>query len=209
MEATRARRGTETLMRDLEPRVTEFIRARLRPDMTFVDVGAYHGWYTLLAAPIVKQVLAFEPTPEYFATLHQNIAGLTNVRISPYALFSRSCFGTLKDGVRWDMFQAGKGSTVAWTLDSVIPPGRVDMIKIDTEGAELDILLGAKKLIGRYHPVLVIEPHWMMETYFDHPVAELEAFLRVNRYQWRGLDYEGDLYQALVVEKRGCHLVAW
>jgi len=196
-------------MKDLEPRVTEFIKARLRPEMTFVDIGAYHGWYTLLAAPIVRQVLAFEPTPEYAVILAENVADLPNVKLFAYALFSHQCKGRLKDGVRWDMFQEGDGLIPGWKLDNVIGPGRVDMIKIDTEGAELDILMGAEDIIDRWHPALVIEPHWMMEPYFGHPVAELEAFLRVHGYQWRGLDYEGDLYEALVVKKRGCHLVAW
>ncbi len=196
-------------MKDLEPRVTEFIRARLHSDMTFVDIGAYHGWYTLLAAPIVKQVMAFEPTMEYFYILHRNVTGLDNVMLSAYALFSNTCRGTLKKGVRWDMFQKGKGDVLALPLDVALGELPVHMIKIDTEGAELDILMGAEALIDRYHPTLVIEPHWMMETYFGHQVSELEAFLKAHHYQVCGLDYEGSLYQALVVKKRGCHLVAW
>src|ERR1700730_16140389 len=59
-------------LRTFEPRESALIRHYLKPGMTFVDVGANVGYYTLLAASLVGRrgrVLAFEPSPYVFERL--------------------------------------------------------------------------------------------------------------------------------------------
>jgi FkbM family methyltransferase len=58
-----------------EPQETALVQALLRPGMTFVDVGANWGYYTLLAAHLVGvrgQVVSLEPDPRMFAILEHN-----------------------------------------------------------------------------------------------------------------------------------------
>jgi FkbM family methyltransferase len=60
-----------------EPQETAVVRAVLKPGMTFVDVGANWGYFTLLAAHLVGRagrVLSLEPDPRLFQTLSSNLA---------------------------------------------------------------------------------------------------------------------------------------
>ena len=67
-----------------EPQETTLVRAILRPGMTFVDVGANWGYFTLLAASLVGttgRVLSLEPDPRLFSILQENVgrSGLDHV----------------------------------------------------------------------------------------------------------------------------------
>jgi len=60
-----------------EPQTTEFVRAHLAPGDVFVDVGANHGYFTLLAAALVGErggVFSFEPNPDTRARLAVHVA---------------------------------------------------------------------------------------------------------------------------------------
>ena len=60
-----------------EPHTTTFLRRALRPGALFVDVGASHGYFTLIAAALVGpagRVIAFEPNPDVAAQLDAHIA---------------------------------------------------------------------------------------------------------------------------------------
>lgn len=67
-----------------EPRETDFLAKALQPGMTFIDIGAHVGYYTLLGAAAVGKegkVIAFEPEPYNLEILTKNVAlnELTNV----------------------------------------------------------------------------------------------------------------------------------
>lgn len=73
---------------------TELLRKVLKPGMTFVDVGANIGYYTLLAERIIGPsgtVIAFEPEPKNFALLSKTVSlnNLPNVRIYQQAVSDR------------------------------------------------------------------------------------------------------------------------
>src|SRR5262245_1288947 len=60
-----------------EASTTEFLCRTLRPGGVFVDIGANHGYFTLLAASIVGssgRVVAFEPNPHVFEELSAHVA---------------------------------------------------------------------------------------------------------------------------------------
>jgi FkbM family methyltransferase len=151
----------------------------LKPGMTFFDVGAHFGYYTLLGASLVDtqgQVHSFEPTPSSYNILKTNVSRKTNIRINNKALFSEKKDLLLKDyGIRYSAFNTIYNSKLdkntiqksditehiieGITLDDYVESNSVipDFIKIDAEGSEYDILVGGQKTIEKYHPLITIE----------------------------------------------------
>ena len=153
-----------------------FCEQRLTEGGTVLDVGANIGLYTLLAGTIVGaagHVHAFEPETRNAARLRENIAlnDLANVVVVESAVFSRS--GTVSLNVFDERFNAwhslGRPSlpdpsdprrsvtaiqvreVPAVTLDEYCSQHhieRVELLKLDVEGAEVDALLGAASLLA-------------------------------------------------------------
>ena len=126
-----------------------------------VDVGANIGYYSCLWAGLRadNKVYAFEPSPRVFQMLNSNIraAGLDS-RVRVFA----SALGKEKGKVQFDpgpgdqsgwggvTKEGGKGtiSVESARLDEVIPCGlTIDTLKIDTEGADTEVLFGAERLL--------------------------------------------------------------
>jgi FkbM family methyltransferase len=146
--------------------------------MTVVDVGANIGEITLFAGKKLTQgrVLAFEPNPEVFAELSLNVAlnRLTSVELFNVGLYDQDGslplytrddqpYGTTNNGVT-SVFSTGcdrKVTTVPLRrFDDVACEGglaRLDVLKIDVEGAEWMVLRGAESSIKRFRPVIIVE----------------------------------------------------
>jgi FkbM family methyltransferase len=148
------------------------------PGDVVVDVGAHIGHYTLVAAKRVGiggKVFAIEADPSNFEILIQNIKlnNLKNVIALNYAAYSEkrqiylylrnSDFGFTKySTVLQDLATAGEKSVVVKgnTLDSLVDQYDVNWIKIDVEGAELEVLRGATRLLSNSkHLTIIVELH--------------------------------------------------
>ncbi len=145
----------------------------LKAGMTVVDIGAHIGFYTLLAARLVGptgKVYAFEPHPQNFALLKENIElnGYWNVTAVNKAVTNRSGLVKLFAGVHSsqpslfrDTFTTVPRVVVeTTTLDDFFEEvgwPEIDLIKIDVEGAEPYVLQGARKLIKRVGLKLIVE----------------------------------------------------
>ena len=161
------------LLDQYENATTRLIESLLRPGMTFVDVGAHAGYFTLLAAGLVGasgKVYAFEPAPQNFALLKRNVElnGFQNVvmfqkavadRVGKIELFLSRCesgWHSIYRGVK------GAGRPVdieVTTLDETLAREgwpSVDLLKIDAEGAEPAVLRGLQVLLRRSPSVCVI-----------------------------------------------------
>jgi FkbM family methyltransferase len=150
-----------------------YLETVLSPGKVFIDVGANFGVYTLVASKLVGeagQVIAFEPTAQSFITLQKNIAlnHSANVRAFQIALAQRKEKAWLYHGLDpvgnslgMDPLRGGKGEEVQTeALDNVLVEkgiDRVDVIKIDVEGAEELVLRGATKSLTAYNPVVIFE----------------------------------------------------
>lgn len=150
----------------LEPGLTRRFRETLRSGMVVVDVGANVGMYTLIAARAVGasgRVIAFEPTPRTFAILRDNIQinGLLETgRVELHDVAITDRIGTARFGVHAansghnTLFpQGGQVEVIdvaTTTLDAVLTEvARVDVIKIDAEGAEPLIWAGMSGIVTR------------------------------------------------------------
>ncbi len=144
------------------PLQTSVVKERVRAGDIVVDVGAHIGYYTLmfarLAGPTGK-VYAFEPDPENFALLRRNVElnGHANVVCEPKAVSSRSERTQLIVEVgaanRRMFFPDERGTSVS--VDSVRLDDyfdhdqKVDFLKIDIEGFEIEALEGMSGLLAR------------------------------------------------------------
>jgi FkbM family methyltransferase len=157
-----------------EPEVTATIRALLEPGATFVDVGANIGWFSLLAATLVGSsghVLAVEPNPQNCALVERSAKenDFSQIEVCPVAATdfssvvavrtdaSNGCIIPL-DAVREPIVCSYVAQ--AKHLDDIVAEAgldRLDVIKIDVEGAEPRVLRGAEKSIARFHPYIVSE----------------------------------------------------
>ncbi|MBX6313071.1 MAG: FkbM family methyltransferase [Isosphaeraceae bacterium] len=146
----------------------------LRPGLTVIDAGANAGQYSLLAATAIGPegvVHAFEPIPATFERLARAVTdnGLANVRLNQAALWHEAT--TLQLGLPADhlansgAFTVGAGGPAtieapAVRLDDYVREqglSRVDLIKMDIEGAEPYALAGARETLGRWRPLLLLE----------------------------------------------------
>jgi FkbM family methyltransferase len=157
-----------------EPHVVHAIKRYARPGTVAYDCGAHIGYMTLVLARSVGaggQVVAFEANPRNAETLRINVAenGINNVTIVPaavtsmsgevvFAQFGYSLIGRLAYG---DLPGDATLITVpSITLDDYVYRDRhpaPDFMKIDVEGAELDVLRGAKRVLQTARPVIVAE----------------------------------------------------
>src|SRR5713101_6688825 len=165
-----------------ESEVTSTVISTVKPRMTVMDIGAHIGYYSLLFAKCVGptgSVFSFDLVPENLAILRKNIQlnELSQVQTFPQAIFSGK--REISIAVPDESPNSGEGSVAhhhgarqylvpAVTLDSFCVPSAVrpDILKIDVEGAEYDVLLGAQETISRCRPKLFIELH-----HFDGNVA--------------------------------------
>ncbi|MDR3491455.1 MAG: FkbM family methyltransferase [Gammaproteobacteria bacterium] len=148
-----------------------------------IDVGAYHGDFTerLLSTKNITKSHLFEPNTEHYNYLENKFADNKNISIYPYALGNEmgiKNFNCSQDDATGSLLQyhdkyhhENSGKTVrsfsvdVTTLDDVyakyFPNDRIGLIKIDTQGFDLEVLKGAEKLIKEQKPWLVIELNFL------------------------------------------------
>jgi FkbM family methyltransferase len=161
-----------------EPNEFYFLSQILQAGMTFLDVGANDGLYALFAAKCVGEagrVVAFEPSDREFNQLKANIQlnnlqtiqplhiGLAEVAAErPFKLATNAHSGqnTLGDFVYDDVIAETVQTIALQTLDAVMQEQkiqRVDVIKVDIEGAEFAFLQGAETTLKTHHPLILLE----------------------------------------------------
>jgi len=178
-----------------------FIRS-LRSDSVVLDIGAYIGQYTLLAAKYAPtgRVIALEPHPESYQRLLANIAlnRLGNVQALNLAAGQRAervplLLSDQPSNSR--LFPTGWPDVRVVDVDvvpmdqivrEVVLP-RVDVMKIDVEGAEGPVLRGAHETLSRFHPIVIVELDRERERAFGDEPEEILGYLRDLGYTFYAL----------------------
>jgi FkbM family methyltransferase len=173
-------------------RVHRLMDAAIRPGATVVDVGANVGYNTVYASRRVGptgRVVAIEPAADNIGVLRENVVtnGLDNVVVVPIAA------GRAHE-VR-DFFLRGETSAVnslfpesVYAAVTSVEQVRVaplddlvdvdpDLVKIDVEGAELDVLAGMTRLLGRSGVRLIVEWHPALQEAAGHAPDALPRLL--------------------------------
>lgn len=145
----------------------------------FIDVGGYIGSYSISAARAVGStghVVTLEPDSENRRQLERNLAlnEITNCEVLPMAAWSASgTIGWHQDShpVFHRVEKSGGSRTIeAVRIDDLVRRlslTRVDWIKMDIEGVELDALEGAADTLARFRPQLFIEIHETLRPVVD------------------------------------------
>jgi FkbM family methyltransferase len=158
---------------------------------TVLDVGAWVGGFSVPAAFSAGRVVAVEPHPLNLLYLRRNVAGLGNVEVVEEALWRRK--GRMRLFLGPSSLQhsliAGKGAHLAeakswvWvrteTLDGLVSRlglRRVDFLKMDVEGAEVEILRRGKRTLGITRKISVAAYHsWRGEQTWPRVREMLEG----------------------------------
>lgn len=148
-----------------EPHVTELYRRLIKRGMTVVDVGANVGWYTLLAAERGCRVFSFEPDPASFGFLLSSIelnrfSDVTPIRkcVTDSIGVERLYLASENLGGHSIVSRVGDDSIDVASTRLDVELGGVDhigVLKIDAEGAEPEVLLGAGDLLPRAESVVM------------------------------------------------------
>lgn len=160
--------------------IVALLNRLIRPGMVVVDIGANIGEITLVAANRTThsgQVIAFEPMARIAEQLEENIRenGLTWAKAVRLGVSNRPGEAHIYQPFNSDSSEPNRGLGTLYpdepdarpsqtitltTLDRYFedhPVERLDIIKIDIEGAELACLEGARNTLLRYKPAIVIE----------------------------------------------------
>jgi FkbM family methyltransferase len=170
------------------------IRQYLKNGDVAVDVGANIGLFSLILSDLVGdsgQVFSFEPIPMLHKKLINNINlnKLTNIVTIESGIGDKDC----EIEIFLNPEQSGLSSAIAKPSGNYIPQKinltsldkflksrkeKISFIKIDTEGYEPQVLLGAKELIERHKPVIYIELGG------DHQKTSVEALKILKEYNY-------------------------
>lgn len=212
-----------------EPNEFVLLDYLLLPGMTFLDIGANEGLYTVFAASKVGKggaVHAFEPSERERHKLKSNVAlnKLENVTIHDCALSDRvesmvlnvaedrhagiNSLGSIPQGVRTKE-QLQVYSNTLDNIATTIALQNIDFIKVDIEGAETSFLRGGEHTISTFKPGFIIELNNEALSSQGTSVAELFSLLKKHGYQSFVFSFETGALTPLNSEKiDGVNIVA-
>lgn len=163
-----------------------------------IDIGAHIGRYTITSSKRVGntgKVVAIEADPDNFRILKRNIAlnNLTNVLPLNYAVFSTRTRMKLYEqsaSAKYNSLMLARAAKSrnyvevnADTLDSILMQNginQVNWIKIDVEGAELEVLKGSAKTLSGENIFLFVEIHNINDpSHYDNVIN----FLKYHNYE--------------------------
>lgn len=182
---------------EYEPLQTNLFIQTVKPGDIVFDIGANVGYYTLLASKLAGtkgKVYAFEPDPRTAALLNKNIKlnKCTNVTVVQSALSTQKGITTLvldEANPGESSLANGKGKKITiqgTTLYDFIQQNKIkniDVIKIDVEGAELEVLKGAQNSLTKNRGVMFIECNKKALQQFSESPKTLLNLLSTFGYQ--------------------------
>ena len=168
----------------------------IKPGWSIIDVGANQGYYTNFFLKLVRQkgvIHAFEPIPSTFQILKNNVKYKNNCFIHNVGVSSKNevaqFFSPIEDSGKtsmkahscklWNSLQKDIINSEVIRIDDFYPLQKltkIDLIKIDTEGAELLVLKGAKETIKRNKPKIIFEACKECMKSFEYSVNDLDDF---------------------------------
>ena len=176
----------------------------VRPGVTALDVGANIGYFTLLIASRAGpqgKVHAFEPNPSMFKRLTENVLlnpEFTDGRVMLHQIalgvdageaeffcpiVGHEGVGGLKDTERAPLSNIIR--TPVQTLDGFVRDeriDRIDFIKMDVEGGELDVLRGGDRALAILRPTILFEACELNTTAYGYRVFEILNYLEQRNY---------------------------
>ena len=175
-----------------EPAESRIVAAALRPGDFAIDIGANHGWFTLLMASVVGDdglVLGIEPCPPQWAALANNIdlnGRPSQIEVRQLALAAEpgemtiNLFAGLSHG-HASASSLGRDDAQPFTVETktldsiagaVAGPREPALVKIDVEGAERLVFEGGPKTL-RSGPIVLLEVNLETSRAFGYEPVDL------------------------------------
>jgi FkbM family methyltransferase len=190
-----------------------FVKRFLEKGMTVLDIGAHHGFYTILAAKEVGaegRVIAFEPSARERWRLLTNLKfnHCSKVKIEPFAVSNQDGEApffvvdgrqTVFNSLRPPAISAPTRTVVVKTvtLDNYLETEhiqRIDLVKIDAEGAELNIFRGAMKSFSvKFRPLIMVEASDLRTSQWGYRASDIREVLSRLGYRWFTIEPDGRL----------------
>ena len=185
-----------TLNQRYDKQTKRIMQIVLEDESTFIDVGSHKGEVLELALKISKKGkhFAFEPIPNLFQKLNDKYG--SKCEVLNYGLsdqkkpssFQHVTTNPAYSGIKKRTYpKEEQVETIQIQLDTLDNQlkqhDRVDMIKIDVEGAELEVLKGAKKIIEKFHPIIVFEHGLGASDHYNTSPEDILSFFDDHQYQ--------------------------
>jgi FkbM family methyltransferase len=204
------------LASSFENQECRFVERVLRPGMIVLDIGAHHGYYTLLASTKVGptgRVISFEPSPRErdFLLRHLWMNRCENVVVESAALGNDPGMAEffVVEGT-----ESGCNSLRPPNVDKPVEicrvqvhrwdqyaeresVGQLDFVKLDAEGGELEILRGAERMLEQApRPVILAEVQDIRTRPWGYDASEIIRFLEERNFFWHRILPDGKLVPA-------------
>jgi FkbM family methyltransferase len=207
-----------------QPEIVAWVKRLLVPEALFIDAGANVGIHALVAGEYFRRggarrtmVYAFEPNPRIFGQLQDNIrlngleaivmaqaSGVADVETRrEFYLSSRensasSSLASLGAG-HLHTGESVEIETVALSkfVERCAGGGRVGLLKLDVEGAELLALRGARDLLARDRPFVIMEVYPALMRAFGYAFRDARSYLGDLGYALRRIQPDGGLAELL------------
>lgn len=160
---------------------------------TFIDAGCSYGAFSLVFSSINKTgtSYAFDGSPNVITTLLKTLELNPQLKIVPRCTLvgnkndEATCFFTKHQALAAVGYGDQPKNATMITLDSFCQTNNLkpDVIKIDVEGYELNVLLGAENTIREHKPMLFMEIHpRFLSNFWGHTIENIYEFFRTHGY---------------------------
>jgi FkbM family methyltransferase len=199
-----------------EPDVRALLLHLLKPGRTFIDCGANIGYFSVQAGGLVGRdgnVIAIEANPVTYELLERNLkkngfgipihCALSSRRgeVELFVPSDGDVYSSLRaDGLVKNSVSYQSISVQSRTLDEVVESlglKRVDVIKIDVEGAELEVLSSAANVLNRYRPVVIVEYSTNTWEAFGATAEGMRSLCRKHNYVIRQFNMKKRLFDRI------------
>lgn len=218
-----------------EPMTIRTLRALCDDGAHALDVGANIGFTALGLSQYCSKVAAIEPVPRTFDYLRRNVETTPNISIFKHALGNSEGIVRMQG---YNDFLAGSFVADAYEVHNdnhfleAVPIkrlddcfqsfglDRIDVMKVDVEGFELEVFEGGRQVIGDFKPMAFLEMnHWCLSVFRRISIPEFrERLLAVFPYVYAmdgesNIDFSDNanahnIYHAHLIEHRFSNLVA-
>jgi FkbM family methyltransferase len=197
---------------DFDPDCTKFILSSLAPGSVFLDIGAHAGYYSLMAAQLVGsqgRVLCVEPNPAMVKQLRENVK---RSRLPNVAIVEAACSDKCETrmlyipdfplSVKSSLARESAGTSQCVAVDCATADllcqqhgiSRIDVMKIDVEGAEVQVLAGMVGILSNMRPKIAIELRPGLLKNFSSTVNDAVSLLQRFGYRVSASDDDGNYF---------------
>ena len=189
-----------------------FLWRNLKPGAVFLDIGAHHGVYSVVAAKRLGTngtVVSFEPSSREYRRLrlHLRLNRLRWVRAESLALGSAASTQTFFQVTSGDTTRGGlrpptssdrvsEISVETTRLDDYVsqfPLQRVDLVKLDVEGGEREVLGGASLVLTKFRPIFICEVLDATTLAWGYNAREIILMLQSYGFSWFEIRLDGSI----------------